>query len=109
MSDRLLDLLCSRHGPYDSVAAGESFTSSQLLASASGLYESISRENREIIIHTVDPLLFAAAFLLKPTAVIVGLPVSVLAIPLLNILIAAKVALGSWTIVLLFIRHRGLL
>lgn len=30
-------------------------------------------------------------------------------IPLLNILIALKVAIGSWTITLLFIRHRGLL
>ncbi len=36
-------------------------------------------------------------------------PLSVWAIPILNILIAFKVALGSWTIVLLFIRHRGLL
>ena len=32
-----------------------------------------------------------------------------LAIPVLNILIALKVAIGSWTIVLLFIMHRGLL
>jgi multicomponent Na+:H+ antiporter subunit B len=32
-----------------------------------------------------------------------------LAIPVLNVLIALKVAIGSWTIVLLFIRHRGLL
>jgi multicomponent Na+:H+ antiporter subunit B len=32
-----------------------------------------------------------------------------LSIPLLNILVALKVAIGSWTIVLLFIRHRGLL
>lgn len=30
-------------------------------------------------------------------------------IPLLNMLVALKVAIGSWTIVLLFIRHRGLL
>ncbi|HEY9738185.1 MAG TPA: Na(+)/H(+) antiporter subunit B [Trichocoleus sp.] len=30
-------------------------------------------------------------------------------IPLLNILVAVKVALGSWAIVLLFIRYRGLL
>lgn len=31
------------------------------------------------------------------------------AVPLLNVLIALKVAIGSWTILLLFIRHRGLL
>ena len=30
-------------------------------------------------------------------------------VPLLNILVAIKVALGSWTIVLIFIRYRGLL
>ncbi|MFM6453368.1 MAG: cation:proton antiporter, partial [Planktothrix sp.] len=31
------------------------------------------------------------------------------AIPLLNILVAIKVALGSWAAILLFIRYRGLL
>lgn len=30
-------------------------------------------------------------------------------IPILNILVAAKVALGSWAVILLFIRYRGLL
>ncbi|NJR61594.1 MAG: cation:proton antiporter [Cyanobacteria bacterium CRU_2_1] len=30
-------------------------------------------------------------------------------VPLLNILVAIKVALGSWTVLLVFIRHRGLL
>lgn len=30
-------------------------------------------------------------------------------IPILNILVAIKVALGSWAVILLFIRHRGLL
>ncbi len=30
-------------------------------------------------------------------------------IPLLNILVALKVALGSWAVILLFIRYRGLL
>ncbi len=30
-------------------------------------------------------------------------------IPLLNILVALKVALGSWAITLLFVRYRGLL
>ncbi|MFC1762421.1 MnhB domain-containing protein [Planctomycetota bacterium] len=37
------------------------------------------------------------------------IPHFTLAIPLMNVLIACKVAIGSWTIVLLFIRHRGLL
>ncbi|NEP45323.1 MAG: cation:proton antiporter, partial [Okeania sp. SIO2H7] len=31
------------------------------------------------------------------------------AIPVLNILVAVKVALGSWAVILLFIRYRGLL
>jgi multicomponent Na+:H+ antiporter subunit B len=30
-------------------------------------------------------------------------------IPILNILVAVKVALGSWAVVLIFIRYRGLL
>jgi len=30
-------------------------------------------------------------------------------VPLLNILVALKVALGSWAVVLIFIRYRGLL
>jgi multicomponent Na+:H+ antiporter subunit B len=30
-------------------------------------------------------------------------------IPILNILVAIKVALGSWAVVLMFIRYRGLL
>ena len=30
-------------------------------------------------------------------------------IPILNILVAIKVALGSWAVTLLFIRYRGLL
>ena len=30
-------------------------------------------------------------------------------IPILNILVAIKVALGSWAVILIFIRYRGLL
>ncbi|NES68719.1 MAG: cation:proton antiporter, partial [Okeania sp. SIO2D1] len=30
-------------------------------------------------------------------------------LPILNILVALKVALGSWAVILLFIRYRGLL
>ena len=54
-------------------------------------------------------LVFALCFLLLPGATLAGRPLSVPAIILLNVLIAIKVAIGSWTIVLLFIRHRGLL
>lgn len=54
-------------------------------------------------------LVFGVAFLLYPDALLFGRPVSAAAIIMLNILIATKVAIGSWTIVLLFIRHRGLL
>lgn len=38
-----------------------------------------------------------------------GMPFSGGVIPLLNILVAIKVALGSWAVILLFIRYRGLL
>jgi len=54
-------------------------------------------------------LLAGVIFLLLPDLQPGGYPLSAIAIPVLNILIAAKVAIGSWTIVLLFIRHRGLL
>ena len=54
-------------------------------------------------------LLVAVVFLMFPDRNLVGVSVSAMVIPLLNMLIAAKVAIGSWTIVLLFIRHRGLL
>jgi multicomponent Na+:H+ antiporter subunit B len=54
-------------------------------------------------------LVIAVAFLCFPDAQLAGHPVSAAAIVALNILIATKVAIGSWTIVLLFIRHRGLL
>jgi multicomponent Na+:H+ antiporter subunit B len=30
-------------------------------------------------------------------------------VPILNFLVAIKVALGSWTVILVFIRYRGLL
>ena len=75
------------------------------------LYEAYQRWHIATIEKTIVLLivLIAVAFLSVPQTVIAGIPVSVLAIPLLNMLIAAKVALGSWTIVLLFIRHRGLL
>ncbi|NEQ18003.1 MAG: cation:proton antiporter, partial [Moorea sp. SIO3E2] len=35
--------------------------------------------------------------------------VSAAVIPILNILVAVKVALGSWAVILVFIHHRGLL
>jgi multicomponent Na+:H+ antiporter subunit B len=54
-------------------------------------------------------LLVGVVFMLLPNLQPGGYPVSAIAIPVLNVLIAAKVAIGSWTIVLLFIRHRGLL
>ncbi|MBW4540608.1 MAG: Na(+)/H(+) antiporter subunit B [Myxacorys chilensis ATA2-1-KO14] len=38
-----------------------------------------------------------------------GVLISGGAVPLLNILVAIKVALGSWAVVLIFIRYRGLL
>jgi multicomponent Na+:H+ antiporter subunit B len=47
-------------------------------------------------------------FLSAPGLHLADRPLNTLGIPLLNILIACKVAIGSWTIVLLFIRHRGL-
>lgn len=54
-------------------------------------------------------IFIAAACLVFPSVQFAGQPLSTLTIPLLNLLIAGKVAIGSWAVVLLFIRHRGLL
>ncbi len=54
-------------------------------------------------------LLIGVGFLLLPDLYMERSPASAITIPLLNVLIAIKVAIGSWSIVLLFIRHRGLL
>jgi multicomponent Na+:H+ antiporter subunit B len=54
-------------------------------------------------------LVVGSASLLIPGWPQVDPPLNSLVIPLMNVLIAGKVAIGSWTIILLFIRHRGLL
>lgn len=54
-------------------------------------------------------LLLGVVFLCFPNVHFTGASASAIMIPVLNILIAIKVAVGSWTITLLFIRHRGLL
>lgn len=54
-------------------------------------------------------VIIGGIFLLAPGLQLADRPLNTVGIPLLNVLIAAKVAIGSWTIVLLFIRHRGLL
>lgn len=54
-------------------------------------------------------LVIGGLSLLAPELHISDRPLNTIGIPLMNVIIAAKVAIGSWTIVLLFIRHRGLL
>jgi multicomponent Na+:H+ antiporter subunit B len=48
-------------------------------------------------------------FFLFVAGMMLFIPHLTLAIPLMNILIACKVAIGAWTVVLLFVRYRGLL
>lgn len=59
------------------------------------------------IVLLVLPL--AVLFLLFPDLNFKDQSLSVISISVLNMLIACKVAIGSWAIILLFIRHRGLL
>ncbi|WP_372808204.1 MnhB domain-containing protein, partial [Pontiella sp.] len=93
------------------VAGGSAIGLVALTGNVHALYDFYQRRH----IATVEKaivlliLLVAVAFLCVPDAQLAGQPISVAAIVLLNILIASKVAIGSWTIVLLFIRHRGLL
>jgi multicomponent Na+:H+ antiporter subunit B len=54
-------------------------------------------------------LLIAVIALLIPNLYITDRPLNSVVIPFMNILISCKVAIGSWTIVLLFIRYKGLL
>lgn len=93
------------------VAGGSAVGLVALTYNIHSLYESYQKWHIATLEKVVVLLILLAAigFLCFPYSMVLGRPISTLAIPLLNILIATKVAIGSWTIVLLFIRHRGLL
>lgn len=93
------------------VAGGSAIGLVALTKNVHAMYQSYQRWHIASIEKSIVLLIVLAgvAFLLLPNSNWAGHPVSAIAIPALNMLIAAKVAIGSWTIVLLFIRHRGLL
>ncbi|MDF7825125.1 MnhB domain-containing protein [Pontiellaceae bacterium B12227] len=93
------------------VAGGSAIGLVALTMNIHELYDVYQRKHIASVEKTIVLLIVCAAvaFMLFPGSSLAGQPTSSFAIPLLNVLIAAKVAIGSWTIVLLFIRHRGLL
>ncbi|RKX47015.1 MAG: cation:proton antiporter [Verrucomicrobia bacterium] len=85
------------------VAGGTALCLVTLTSSAHELYE----QHRRWHIAAIEKMI--VLFFLCIAGLMFLMPDLTLAIPVMNILIAGKVAIGSWTIVLLFIRHRGLL
>ena len=64
-------------------------------------------EKISVIVFIILSVITLAGFELPHGAV--GELVSGGVVPILNILVAVKVALGSWAAILIFIRYRGLL
>ena len=93
------------------VAGGTAIGLVTLTGNAHKLHESYLHWHISIMekIVVLLVLLLSMLFFVFPNLQMGDRPLNSFAIPLLNILIACKVAIGSWTIVLLFIRHRGLL
>ncbi len=84
------------------------------ITSSSEWMEAIYKKYRAATWEKISVLIFI--FLAVITLIGIQLPYGELGtlfsggiIPLLNILVAIKVALGSWAVILLFIRYRGLL
>ena len=93
------------------VAGGTALGLVVLTGNAGALYERYRRWHMASMEKCIVILILGLAILsvLHHGFQLFGHPLCVLLIPLLNLLIALKVAIGSWIIVLLFIRHRGLL
>ena len=84
------------------------------ITSSSELMEKIYKKWNAATLEKISVLIFIALAVLTLTGI--ELPSGELGtlfsggtIPLLNILVAIKVGLGSWAVILLFIRYRGLL
>ena len=93
------------------VAGGSAIGLVALTGNVHTLYASYQRWHIASVEKSIVLLILLAGvvFLMLPDLNVAGHAISSMAIPVLNMLIAAKVAIGSWTILLLFIRHRGLL
>jgi multicomponent Na+:H+ antiporter subunit B len=101
-------------GGFAAGVAGGTAIGLVAITSSSEVMEAIYQRWHAAILEKVSVLIFivlAALTLIGfelPSGELGGL-VSGGVIPLLNILVAIKVALGSWAVILLFIRYRGLL
>lgn len=101
-------------GGFAAGVAGGTAIGLVAITSSSKLMEEIYKVSNAAIWEKVSVLVFIALAVL--TLMGWGLPQGELGtlfsggvIPLLNMLVALKVALGSWAVILLFIRYRGLL
>jgi multicomponent Na+:H+ antiporter subunit B len=101
-------------GGFAAGVAGGTAIGLVAITSSSEWMQSVYKQCRAAIVEKVSVLIFIGLALI--TLVGLELPhgsfgalLSGGVIPLLNILVALKVALGSWAAILLFIRYRGLL
>ena len=110
-----MELVLRGHlAPGGGFAAGVAGGTSIGLVTLTGNTHELHAFHRRWHVDSMEKIIVMAALLsgcllLATGFGIVGPGAGVLSIPLLNILIALKVAIGSWTITLLFVRHRGLL
>ena len=102
-------------GGFAAGVAGGTAIGLVVIVSDAKLMETIYQRWRASTLEKVSVLIFIALSALSLSGLMVPnlVPPDTLLyggwIPLLNILVAIKVALGSWSAVLLFIRYRGLL
>lgn len=101
-------------GGFAAGVAGGTAIALIAITSSSELMEAIYKRWRAATWEKISVLIFI--FLSVITLIGIELPSGELGtlmsgglIPLLNILVAIKVALGSWAVILIFIRYRGLL
>lgn len=101
-------------GGFAAGVAGGTAIGLVAITSSTQLMESIYQRWRAAIVEKVSVLIFIVLAALSLIGVAlpygeVGTLASGSWIPLLNILVAIKVALGAWAAILMFIRYRGLL
>lgn len=102
-------------GGFAAGVAGGTAIALMAITSPLGLMQEIYKKWRASLIEKISVLIFIVlavvtlmGYELFPMGELGGL-VSGGIIPILNIIVALKVALGSWGVILLFVRYRGLL
>jgi multicomponent Na+:H+ antiporter subunit B len=102
-------------GGFAAGVAGGTAIALMAITSPLGIMQEIYKQWRAAIIEKISVLVFIVlavvtlmGYELLPMGELGGL-ISGGIIPILNIIVALKVALGSWAVILLFVRYRGLL